>query len=364
MRQQRERQQITLETIADRTKIKLSLLEALERDDVSRWPLGIFRRAFIRSYAQQIGLEADAAVREFVDLFPEPMEDPAALAASVAADAERRALGSGPPTRLRYVVGTAMSYLARRRAEPAAPHAFDHRRPIASQPDVRSLFAIGVPQLEPAPPCVEPELSPVLPVLGVEQSPAFETTAEPIDLTAMAAPDVAADARPMDMIDTTAPAAAGDPDLEEAARLCAEIARVDEPRLAAPLLERAAQMINAVGVIVWEWVPQASELRPAVACGYSDQVLAQLPKVRRDTDNATAAAFRSGQTCSVKGTDVESGAVVVPMMTAAGCVGVLAAELEHGRERQGSVRALLTIFAAQLARLVSAHPGEPARKLA
>jgi GAF domain-containing protein len=66
----------------------------------------------------------------------------------------------------------------------------------------------------------------------------------------------------------------------------------------------------------------------------------------------------------VNGTDAESGAVVVPMMTAAGCVGVLAAELEHGRERQGSVRALLTIFAAQLARLVGAHPGEPARKLA
>ena len=42
LRQQRERQQIALTTIAEQTKISLSLLEALERDDVSHWPTGIF----------------------------------------------------------------------------------------------------------------------------------------------------------------------------------------------------------------------------------------------------------------------------------------------------------------------------------
>src|SRR5687767_246058 len=44
LRQRREQQDIALLTIAEQTKIKLSLLEALERDDVSQWPAGIFRR--------------------------------------------------------------------------------------------------------------------------------------------------------------------------------------------------------------------------------------------------------------------------------------------------------------------------------
>ena len=38
LRQQRERQQIALTAIAEQTKIGLSLLEALERDDLSHWP--------------------------------------------------------------------------------------------------------------------------------------------------------------------------------------------------------------------------------------------------------------------------------------------------------------------------------------
>ena len=40
----RERRGITLEAIAETTKIALPLLESLERSDVSHWPKGIFRR--------------------------------------------------------------------------------------------------------------------------------------------------------------------------------------------------------------------------------------------------------------------------------------------------------------------------------
>ena len=75
LRQQRERQQIALTSIAEQTKISLSLLEGLERDDVLRWPAGIFRRAFVRAYAHAIGLEPDLVVREFLELHPDPVED-------------------------------------------------------------------------------------------------------------------------------------------------------------------------------------------------------------------------------------------------------------------------------------------------
>lgn len=72
LRRERERRDISLQDIAERTKIKASLFEALERNDASRWPSGIFRRAFIRGYAEAVGLDADAVAREFLQHFPDP----------------------------------------------------------------------------------------------------------------------------------------------------------------------------------------------------------------------------------------------------------------------------------------------------
>jgi transcriptional regulator with XRE-family HTH domain len=74
LRTQREQQHITLETIAEQTKIKLSLLQGLERDDMSRWPQGIFRRAYVRAYAKAIRLDPDVVLRQFLEIYPEPVE--------------------------------------------------------------------------------------------------------------------------------------------------------------------------------------------------------------------------------------------------------------------------------------------------
>ena len=82
LRYERERRQILLRSIAESTKISVPLLEALERDDVSRWPSGIFRKSFIRSYAAAIGLDPEPVVREFIELYPDPLE--AEMAAVVA----------------------------------------------------------------------------------------------------------------------------------------------------------------------------------------------------------------------------------------------------------------------------------------
>ncbi len=74
LRYERERRQINLRSIAETTKISVPLLEGLERDDVSRWPCGIFRKSFIRGYAEAIGLDPDPIVREFVERYPDPLE--------------------------------------------------------------------------------------------------------------------------------------------------------------------------------------------------------------------------------------------------------------------------------------------------
>jgi cytoskeletal protein RodZ len=102
LRRERERRQISLTSIAENTKISRSLLEALERDDVSRWPTGIFRRAFVRSYAEAIGLNGDEVVREFSERFPDPTAPPAAVPVE---DARASAPSSpGSPDRVEFVL--------------------------------------------------------------------------------------------------------------------------------------------------------------------------------------------------------------------------------------------------------------------
>jgi transcriptional regulator with XRE-family HTH domain len=74
LRHERERRQISLESVADRTKINIGLLKGLERDDLSRWPSGLFRRSFIRAYATATGLDAESVVLEFLARFPDHEE--------------------------------------------------------------------------------------------------------------------------------------------------------------------------------------------------------------------------------------------------------------------------------------------------
>lgn len=81
LRQARERRGVSLRQISANTKISISVLEALERNDVSKLPGGIFSRAFVRSYAIEVGLDPEQTVREFLARFE---GEPAPAAASAA----------------------------------------------------------------------------------------------------------------------------------------------------------------------------------------------------------------------------------------------------------------------------------------
>jgi hypothetical protein len=73
----RERRGVSLQTISVRTKVSESLFADLERCDVSRWPTGIYRRAFFREYAALAGLPGESTVSEFIRLFPEDLDEAA-----------------------------------------------------------------------------------------------------------------------------------------------------------------------------------------------------------------------------------------------------------------------------------------------
>jgi CHASE3 domain sensor protein len=147
--------------------------------------------------------------------------------------------------------------------------------------------------------------------------------------------------------------AAVTPKLVITAKLCGELARVAESRELPHLLERAARVLDASGIIVWIAEPSRQTLVPALAHGYEPRVVARMGSIHRDANNAAAAAYRSSEVRTVAGDAMTSGAVIVPLMTSDGCIGVLAAEMKGGCEKDESAQALATIFAAQLATIVA-----------
>jgi hypothetical protein len=142
-------------------------------------------------------------------------------------------------------------------------------------------------------------------------------------------------------------------DLAAAARLCGDLASVREAGQLPALMGRAAELLDASGIVLWMAGSGGTVLRPAASVGYSDHTLAKMKALSGRSDNAVSVAFRQGQTEVVPGNKDRNGAVVVPIVTAGGIAGALAVEIRHGAEASPFVQAVVTIIAAQLASLVA-----------
>lgn len=70
LRRHRQRNRLSLDDIAADTRVKREHLEALENNDLSAWPRGLYARAWIRAYASAVGLDPIDTVDEFCRLFP------------------------------------------------------------------------------------------------------------------------------------------------------------------------------------------------------------------------------------------------------------------------------------------------------
>ena len=266
LRSQRELKRVSLDEISRQTKIKVSLLEALERGDLTYWPHGLFGRAYIRAYAQAVGVDAEPIVRKFLELHPDPPDE--LFTADAAA---RRGNFSALRSAVRSLPGL------RRRSEETGPP----------------------------------------------------------------------------------------PALEALANICTRLQQAEGQDDLAPILGRIAHLLNASGVVVWRWAPDARALTPWLSHGYSDQLVAQLPYVTRDDDNAIAAACRSMQVCTVAKGDHETGALVVPLVTSGTCVGALSLELRCGVTGDELGHAALIVAAllasSQFAALTPAISSQSAR---
>lgn len=62
---------MTLLQVSASTKIPVSKLQAIERDEIESLPGGIFTRGFVRSYAETVGLDPQETLAQFEARFPE-----------------------------------------------------------------------------------------------------------------------------------------------------------------------------------------------------------------------------------------------------------------------------------------------------
>jgi len=141
-------------------------------------------------------------------------------------------------------------------------------------------------------------------------------------------------------------------DLDSVATLCTDLARVVDTRALPSILERTAAILDASGIVLWIADPDGRELTPIVAHGYSPQLVNRLGTIARDAQNVTASAFRTGLVQTVMADAVSEGAIAAPLVTPGGTVGVMAAEVRGGGEKQTAKLAATSIVAAQLATLV------------
>ena len=191
LREARERRGVSLRQIANATKIAVSVLEALERNDISRLPGGIFGRAFVRSYAIEVGLDPETTIQEFIAQFPNDsvtvghpgshqVEDHQAV------ESDRRMAGTFLWLVLVSVpVAGVVLYFATagRRDAPAEPPSVEVTTPAPeSRPAVDPPPPSSASALEPAP-VAAPKVTPTVPARPVTPAPVPATAGDSLTVS-------------------------------------------------------------------------------------------------------------------------------------------------------------------------------------
>lgn len=170
LRNRRESREVSLEEIAESTKIQKRYLEALENDDFDALPGGMFAKGYLRSYAEAIGVDPEPLLEDYLK--------------------ERRDHGEGDPTEderaAHEAAQAALSRLAGVIEDPAAESRRRRNRVVLGASIVLIVLVAAVwaamrlrgPDQE-ATPAAEPVVAEQS--AAVEDSPPIEPATTPVE---------------------------------------------------------------------------------------------------------------------------------------------------------------------------------------
>jgi cytoskeleton protein RodZ len=66
LRRARETRRLSVDDIADRTKIAPHILEAIDSDALDHVPKGVFARGYLRAYAREVGVDSETLIGDYL----------------------------------------------------------------------------------------------------------------------------------------------------------------------------------------------------------------------------------------------------------------------------------------------------------
>lgn len=149
----RESKGLSLAKIAGETRISSRFLEAIENEEFHLLPGGIFNRGFIRTYAERVGLDPEAAVSEYEQLIK--TQEPEQQIVSTESPVTRGERNFYPVAIGALVLAIVIFYIVTRdsgnRVQTGEPPAAAVTVPAESTPLTPSVAAAPEPEPVPAP---------------------------------------------------------------------------------------------------------------------------------------------------------------------------------------------------------------------
>jgi transcriptional regulator with XRE-family HTH domain len=80
LKEARETRNLSYRQIADATKLSVHVIRALEEERVSALPPGIYRRALVRAFAEEVGLDPESTLKAYLLESPDDLPAPGQVA--------------------------------------------------------------------------------------------------------------------------------------------------------------------------------------------------------------------------------------------------------------------------------------------
>jgi cytoskeleton protein RodZ len=185
LRRERELRAVTLDEIAEATKIGSRSLKALEDEQFEILPGGIFNKGFVRAYAKYLGIDEEQAVADYMSAVGEGSAKPGPVSEDVIASiAKKRSEPErkiDPEEKSSSKLWVALAVIALIAAGSYSSWKYIQQRKVQKQAEIEASRAAAQPAVISSSPAKEvtPQAAATTPQSGTTQSAATATSVAP-----------------------------------------------------------------------------------------------------------------------------------------------------------------------------------------